>query len=140
MAATNCCISGQPNKITGLTQSAFFAFGRAVLYFLILFVFALAERKNEKIIIEKYHAAAGYMPLSNGHRVSPVNDKMTRCSTSSGHLVILSPCQRPTFLRYTTAGPAASNGALRLIVVAFSIVNLSARTVSRLLTLNHSTA
>jgi hypothetical protein len=34
--------------------------GTAVLYFLILFDFALAERKNEKIIIEKYHAAAGY--------------------------------------------------------------------------------
>jgi hypothetical protein len=48
------------------------AFGRAVLYILILFVFALAERKNEKIIIGKYHAAAGYKPLSNGHRVSPV--------------------------------------------------------------------
>jgi hypothetical protein len=48
------------------------AFGRAVLYILILFVFALCERKNEKIIIGKYHAAAGYKPLSNGHRVSPV--------------------------------------------------------------------
>jgi hypothetical protein len=37
-----------------------FAFGRAVLYYLILFVFALAERKNEKNKIGKYHAAAGY--------------------------------------------------------------------------------
>ena len=39
--------------------------------YLILFVFALAERKNEKNIDEKYHAAAGCKPLSNGHCVSP---------------------------------------------------------------------
>ena len=68
--------------MTGLTQSAFLAFGRAVLYFLILFVFALCERKNEKIIIGKYrsdHRRPGThtqrvpgVPLSSCHRVSRV--------------------------------------------------------------------
>jgi len=38
-----------------------------------LFDFALAERKTEKNMIGKYHAAAGYKPLSNGYHVSPIN-------------------------------------------------------------------
>src|ERR1041384_1772683 len=73
-SAARARISGsvwRASQMTGHTQSAFLALGSAGLYFLILFVFALCERKNEKIIIEKYHAAAGYKPLSNGHRVCP---------------------------------------------------------------------
>jgi hypothetical protein len=36
-----------------------FAFGRVVLYYVIVFVFALYERKNENRKTEKYLAAAG---------------------------------------------------------------------------------
>jgi hypothetical protein len=46
-----------------------FAFGRAVLYFLNLFVFALCERKNEKSIIREYHAAV-YAEPDEGQAIS----------------------------------------------------------------------
>jgi hypothetical protein len=39
------------------------AFGRAVLNFFLLLIFALYERKNEQRIIMKYHAAAGNRPI-----------------------------------------------------------------------------
>jgi hypothetical protein len=54
--------------LTLLTQSAFLAFGREVLYFQIRFVFVLYERKNEKNIIEKYHAAVRPEPVEGQAR------------------------------------------------------------------------
>jgi hypothetical protein len=42
------------------------------------------------------------------------------------------------FLRYTTVGPDAANGALRLIVLVRSTVSVSAAFASRLVTLYHS--
>jgi hypothetical protein len=47
-------------SITRLTQLAFLAFGRTVLYLLSFCVFALRERKNAKPLNREYHAAAGY--------------------------------------------------------------------------------
>jgi hypothetical protein len=72
-------ISPQPNlRRTTLNDTTYavgvLAFGRAVLYLLSFFVFALAERKNEKHWIRKYHAAAGGIWFNAGHRVSPKND------------------------------------------------------------------
>jgi hypothetical protein len=43
----------------GLTQRANVENETAVLFLLLYFVFALAERKNEIQISQKYHAAAG---------------------------------------------------------------------------------
>jgi len=45
-------------EITRLTQSAYSCLWQSGILLLILFVFALAERKNEKNIIRKYHLAA----------------------------------------------------------------------------------
>jgi hypothetical protein len=46
-------------SLTELTQSAFFAFGRAVLDLLWFALFPRVARKKRKQMIVKYHAAAG---------------------------------------------------------------------------------
>jgi hypothetical protein len=52
--------------------NAVIAFGRAVLSLLIVFVFSLAERKNEKRKTGRYLAAAGKNHLVKSDRVAPV--------------------------------------------------------------------
>src|SRR5215212_7524669 len=64
--------------IRGLTQSAFFAFGRALLDFYWCTVFPRGARKNRTQMIEEYHAAAGRRYFNCGHRVTPNNQKEQR--------------------------------------------------------------
>jgi len=59
-------------NMIGLTQSAFLAFGRAVLYLLWFALFRRYAPKKRKQMIVTYLAAAGETGLQCGYRVSPV--------------------------------------------------------------------
>src|SRR5215213_8070373 len=63
-------------NITGQTQWALLAFGRAVLHFCWCSVFPRSARKNRTQMVVKYHAAAGRICFKRRHRVSCINHKL----------------------------------------------------------------
>jgi len=81
-------------------------------YFL-FFVFALCEGKNEKIIIGKYHAAAGHKLVWDDRRVSPVIEQ----DMSQIGVVIVSFNTRDILRRCLQALAASRGVSLSIVIV-----------------------